>query len=703
MQIFKFINMKKNTITALFSLLTLFSCNEAQKTTPTSFMPQLTEAEISDGILSIEVMLKMKRISGTKISPDKTKILYSVNVQDVENNTSYTNLFVTTLADNKTVQLTDANAKHYNQMWVGDKIYFLSSCDGSLKLWSVNSDGTKLAPITELDTEIASVGISPKGDKIWFTKQVKVDKTKDDYYPNMTKSKSKIYDDLMVRHWDYWLDGTYSHLFVADFDGKSILNAIDITEGEASDVPMAPYFDSDADIAWGNTGEKLAYSSKKLSGKEYALSTNSDIYLYDVKSGKTTNLTEGALGYDRNPVFSNDDSLIAYTSMERPSNESDKERLMVVDLNSGVKTYITENFDYNAANVNWKDNSTLYFIAPMFARHQICSANYTPNTSSEVSVLTKGDHDYVSLSLSDEGFIAEKTTISRPTEIFSVDMNGVEKALTTVNDDICSVIKMGDVVERTVKTTDGKDMLTWVVFPPDFDPNKKYPTLLYCQGGPQSVVSQRWSYRWNLQAMAAQGYIVVAPNRRGLPSFGQEWLDQISGDYSGQNIQDYLSAIDDVSKEPWVDTNKLGCVGASYGGYSAYYLAGNHNKRFKAFISHCGMFNFDSFYGSTEELWFPNNDLKGTYWSENPTAKRSFANSPHKFVQNWDTPILIIVGLKDYRIPYTESLQAHTAAQLKGLDSRLLVFEDEGHQVFKPQNSVVWHHEFFNWLDKHLK
>ncbi|MFI3262331.1 MAG: S9 family peptidase [Rikenellaceae bacterium] len=693
----------KKSLMALFSFLTLFSCNNATKNEPASFVPKMTDAEISAGILTPEVMLKMKRVSGANLSPDKTKVLYSINVQDVENNKGYTNLFVTDLTDNTTVQLTNTNASHGNAMWVSnDKINFLSSRDGSQKLWTVNVDGTGLAPIAEIDKEISALSISPKGDKVWFTKQVKVEQTKEDMHPDMPKSNTKIYDDLMVRHWDYWLDGTYSHLFVADFDGKNITNAVDITEGEASDVPMAPYF-STSDIAWGNTGEKIAYSAKKLSGKEYALSTNSDIYIYDLKTGKTVNVTEGAVGYDRNPVFSNDDSLIAYTSMERFSNESDKERLMVLDFATGTKTYLTANFDYDASDINWADNSTIYFISPMKARYQICSANYVANKASDIKVLTSGTQDYTSLALGNGEFIATKTTLDRPTDIFKVSFDGVETAVTDANKEIYDVIKLGKVEERMVKTTDGKDMLTWVVYPPDFDPNKKYPTLLYCQGGPQSVVSQRWSYRWNLQVFASQGYIVVAPNRRGLPSFGQEWLDQISGDYSGQNIKDYLSAIDDVAKESYVDNDRLGCVGASYGGYSAYFLAGNHQKRFKAFISHCGMFNFESFYGSTEELWFPNNDLKGTYWSEDPVAKRSYANSPHKFVKNWDSPILILVGLKDYRIPYTESLQAHTAAQLMGVPSRLVVFEDEGHQVFKPQNAIVWHSEFFNFLDKYLK
>ncbi|MDE6183157.1 MAG: alpha/beta fold hydrolase, partial [Rikenellaceae bacterium] len=488
---------------------------------------------------------------------------------------------------------------------------------------------------------------------------------------------------------------------IGRFDGKSITDVKDIMEGEAWDVPMAPYFDM-SEVAWNNEGTQIAYSAKKLHGYDYAVSTNSDIYLYDIASGKTRNLTEGMPGYDRYPVFSPSDRRIAWTSMARPGNEADKERLFVMELATGEKSYITKDFDYNAASVNWADNNTLYFIAPIKATHQICKATVEPR--GDVEVITEGLHDYVSLSMQSGRIAAEKTTLLMAAELFEVDpRDGEETQLSFVNKHIYDSIKMASVQKRWIKTTDGKEMLTWVVLPPDFDPNKTYPTLLYCQGGPQSVVSQRWSYRWNLALMASQGYVVVAPNRRGLPSFGQEWLDQISGDYSGQNIRDYLSAIDEVSREPWVDKNRRGCVGASYGGYSTYYLAGHHQKRFKAFISHCGMFNLESFYGSTEELWFPRNDLGGPYWSNNATAKRSYANSPHKAVAEWDTPIMIMVGQLDYRIPYTESLQAFTAARSRGLDSRLVFFEDEGHQVFKPQNSLVWHNEFFGWLDKYVK
>ena len=446
-----------------------------------------------------------------------------------------------------------------------------------------------------------------------------------------------------------------------------------------------------------------------MTGSEYAVSTDSDVFVYDLESGETKNICKdnkafAFVGYDKYPVWSPSGSKIAFRSQERAGNEADKERLMVCDLTSGEVKYLTPNFDYHATNVVWsQDETTLYFIAPIEATHQICSVK--ADGTGEVEVLTKGDHDINSFEICGGRCVGSVMTISMAPELFEFDLtNGSMTKLTAVNDFVYDNIKMGEVQKRWVKTTDGKKMLTWVILPPDFDASKKYPTLLYCQGGPQSVVSQFWSYRWNFQLMAAQGYVVVAPNRRGVPSFGQEWLDQISGDYSGQNIRDYLSAIDDVAKERWCDKERLGCVGASYGGYSVFYLAGHHQKRFKAFIAHCGIFNFESMYGHTEEMFFVNNDYGGAYWDKkNKVAMRSYANSPHKAVDKWDTPILIFTGERDYRIPYTQSLEAFTAARLRGIPARLVSFENEAHQVFKPQNSLVWNREFFGWLDKYLK
>lgn len=674
-----------------------------KKTDPMKIDNSLTEAEKSAGILTPEVMWKMGRVGGSTVSPDGKTVLYTVSYYSMKDDKSSTHIWSVPTDGGEAVQITDGAGKEASIQWSADgsRIYFLSTRSGDVQLWSSKPDGSDMRQLSAIEGGIEGFGVSPKGDKLYYIKRVQVEKRRSsEIFPDLPDSKAMIYDDLMARHWNYWDDGSYLHLFVADLQNGKVAEGVDIMAGEPWDAPMAPYFDA-AEISWNNAGTQLAYTCKKMKGKQYALSTNSDIYLYDLASGKTTNITEGMMGYDKYPRFSPDDSMVAFTSMERDGNESDKDRLFVTKLGTGEKLYLTKDFDYNAGNVVWDGNDKLYFLTPIRATYQLCRVGLD---GSPVELVTRGAHDLNAFTMGGGKLVAERTTLSSPTELFAVNLSdGTLTQLTNTNAEIYDNIKMGEVRERMVKTTDNKEMLTWVILPPDFDSTKSYPVLLYCQGGPQSVVSQRWSYRWNYQLMAAQGYIVVAPNRRGLPSFGQEWLDQISGDYSGQNIRDYLSAIDDVAREPWADENRMGCVGASYGGYSVYFLAGNHNKRFKAFIAHCGMFNFESMYCGTEELWFPNNDLGGPYWSDSPVAKRSYANSPHKFVKNWDTPILIFSGLNDFRIPYTENLQAYTAAQLMGVPARLVAFENEAHQVFKPQNSLVWQREFFGWLDKYVK
>ena len=742
----------KRLMTALTIAATLFSgCGTGTQTASqnhenAALDTALTAAEKQARVFTPEVMWKMGRIGSSSVSPDGKEVLYALTYYNMAENKGYTSLYVMPFGEpEKARQVTNNTGKDNSPAWgVNPKtgaqcIYFLSNRGNDSKgeatqqLWTVSPEGGDMRQLSAVNGGITGFGVSPKGDKFWYTADVQVDSVSSSAIYGMKESKALIYDDLMERHWDCWEDGAYSHIFVADLNPaatdpkEGVVNARDIMPGEPWDAPTAPYFEM-SEISWNNAGTQLAYTCKKLTGYEYSMSTNSDIYLYTLADGSTRNLTEGMPGYDKYPVFSPDDSKLAWQSMERARNESDKDRLFVMDLATGAKTYVTDGFDYNAANLRWMpDGNSIYFIAPIEATHQICRADFSPAAAGDapkITVLTAGDHDYTGFSIafpntavagssaacgtgSEEAVIvAEKTTLKMATELFTVNaVDGKENQITFINKEIYDNVDMGDVQKRWVTTTDGKRMLTWVILPPNFDSTKKYPTLLYCQGGPQSVVSQRWSYRWNFELMAAQGYVVVAPNRRGLPSFGQEWLDQISGDYSGQNIRDYLSAIDDVSKEPWVDNERRGCVGASYGGYSTFYLAGHSDCRFKAFIAHCGMFNLESFYGETEELWFPNNDLGGAYWERpgNKVADRSYANSPHLAVNNWYAPILIITGAKDFRIPFTQSLQAFTAARAHGIPSRLVYFEDEGHQVFKPQNSIVWNNEFFGWLDKYVK
>ena len=712
--------MKKILLMTAIAAMGLGGCDKRPE--PLKIDNALTAEEIAAGRLTPEVMWKMSRAGGSSISPDGTTLLYQQTDYNMAENRGVTTIWVEDLASKAVTRLTDNTSNNVSPKWSADgsRIYFLSDRSGSMQVWEMTAAGANAKQLSDLDKDIEGFGISPKGDKAWYVQRIQVaDRRSSDVYKDMDKSKARIYDDLMARHWDYWDEGEYMHIFVGDFGPEGMKPGVDIIGAEAAwDAPLAPYFDM-AEIAWSNAGDKLAYTCKPLTGTAYAVSTDSDIFVYDLATGETQNIckpltgnsaAEGEacldlaemVGYDKYPVWSPDDRKIAFLSQRRAGNESDKARLFVYDCATADMQDLTADFDYNALNVVWSGNDRLYFIAPIEATHQIC--HVAPSVG-EVEVLTKGDHDINAFTLAGEKIAAELCTISMATEFFDVNpADGTLTQISAINKPIYDHIKMGEVQKRWVTTTDGKQMLTWVILPPDFDPAKKYPTLLYCQGGPQSVVSQFWSYRWNFQLMAAQGYIVVAPNRRGLPSFGQEWLDQISGDYSGQNIRDYLAAIDDVAKEPWADETRMGCVGASYGGYSVYFLAGCHEKRFKAFIAHCGIFDFDSMYGETEELFFVNNDYGGPYWdTKNATAQRSYANSPHKFVSKWDTPILIFTGEKDFRIPYTQSLEAFTAARVLGIPARLVAFENEAHQVFKPQNALVWNREFFGWLDKYVK
>ncbi|MFI3332924.1 MAG: S9 family peptidase [Rikenellaceae bacterium] len=700
--------MKKIVLFMMAIAAVATGCNDAPK--PLKIDNELTRAEKKAGILTPEVMWKMGRVGSSSLNAAGDSLLYTISYYNMEENRGVTAIYLEDVASKRTTQLTTHDSSNISPQWSSDgkTIYFLSNRSGSMQVWSISPSGDNLCRVTNFEKGVEGFGVAPSGDKLFYVQSVKVAARKSsDHHADMPKSNARIYDDLMVRHWSYWDEGEYLHIFVSPIDQKGCAQeGVDIIGAEAEwDTPLAPYFDV-AEIAWSNAGDKLAYTCKPMVGAQYAVSTDSDIFIYDVESARTENICKAVdrsafVGYDKYPVWSPNDSSVAFISQRRAGNESDKGRLFVYNFATKSMRDLTASFDYNASNVIWDGEEELYFIAPIEATHQLCKVNL----NGVVGVITRGDHDINSVTIANNSAIAEVTKISQATELYSINLGTGEMVqFSDVNKDIYDNITMGEVQKRWVETTDGKQMLTWVILPPNFDPAKKYPTLLYCQGGPQSVVSQFWSYRWNFQVMAAQGYVVVAPNRRGLPSFGQEWLDQISGDYSGQNIDDYLSAIDDVAKESWVDADRLGCVGASYGGYSVYYLAGVHEGRFKAFISHCGIFNFESMYGETEELFFLNNDYGGAYWDyENPTAMRSYENSPHKAVDKWDTPIMIITGEKDYRIPYTQSLQAFTAARMRGLDSRLVEFSDEGHQVFQPQNSLVWNREFFGWLDKYLK
>jgi dipeptidyl aminopeptidase/acylaminoacyl peptidase len=583
-----------------------------------------------------------------------------------------------------------------------EQIAYMSAESGDMQLWFLDVNSGTKKQVTTIEGGISGFKFSPDKTKLMYTKDVKLDKDVHDLYPDLPKANAYIETDLMYRHWDHWHDYTYSHVFVADFANQSISNSKEIMEGQRFHSPLKPWGGTEQ-INWSTDSKKLAYTCKHSTGKDYSLSTNSDIFIYELESGETSNLTDGMMGYDIAPVYSPDGTMIAWESMERDGYEADKNRLFVYDIATGTKKDYSVGFDRNVHGLSWSaDSKTIWFTSDNLARYQIYSLDLATGDFKQV---TQGDHNYLSVVEAGDILIGTKQSMSMPTEIFSIDPNtGAETQLTFVNKPVLDQLELARVEERWVKTTDQKDMLVWVIYPPHFDPNKRYPALLYCQGGPQSSVSQFFSYRWNFQMMAANGYIVVAPNRRGLPSFGQEWNEQISGDYGGQNMKDYLSAIDELSKEPFVDKDNLGAIGASYGGFSVYWLAGNHDGRFKAFIAHDGMFNLEAQYLETEEMFFVNWDLGGSFWDKNNAiAQRSFANSPHKFVDKWDTPILVIHGEQDFRIAYTQGMSAFNAAVLRGIPAKYLHFPEENHWVLKPQNSILWQRTFKEWLDQWLK
>lgn len=667
------------------------------------------EIRIKDKKLTPEALWAMGRIGSSTVSPDGKQIAYTVSYYSVKENKSHTVIYVMNADGTNNLLLTTTADSEMEPAWIkgGSKIAFLSAASGSMQLWEMNPDGSERKQLSAYEGGIDGFKFSPDESKVLFIAQVKYGEHTSDLYPDLDKASGRVITDLMYKHWDEWVE-SIPHPFVATFDGNQVGEATDILKDEPYESPMKP-FGGIEQLAWSNDSKQIAYTCRKKTGLEYSVSTDSDIYLYDTESGKTRNLckedaTDKNLGYDTNPKFSPDGKSIAWQSMERDGYESDRNRLCVMNLKSGEKTYVTEAFQSGVDDYCWApDGKTLYFVGVWHATSMI----HSTNLKGEVKQLTDGMYDYTSVAmLNNKQLLTKRHSISEADELFTVDLkkkNTVTR-ITKENDHIFSQLKMGKVEARWTKTVDGKDMLSWVVYPANFNPNKKYPTLLFCEGGPQSPVSQFWSYRWNLQIMAANDYIVIAPNRRGLPGFGMEWLEEISTNYGGHCMDDYLSAIDDIAKEPYVDKDHLGCVGASFGGYSVYWLAGHHNKRFKAFIAHDGFFNMEQQYLETEELWFTNWDLGGAYWEKNnPAVQRSYANSPHLFVDKWDTPILCIHGEKDYRILASQGMAAFNAAKLRGVPAELLIFPDENHWVLKPQNGILWQRTFFAWLDKWLK
>lgn len=661
------------------------------------------ELKLNSDRMTPEVLWSLGRIGEFEVSPDQEQVLFSITYYDLERNKGNRELYTMSVDGSNLKQITRTPENEFNYTWQpnGKKISYISTKDGTPQIWEMNADGSGNRQVSKIEGGISGFKYSSDMKKIAYTADVKLDDpSTSELYTGLDKTSGRVINSMVFRHWDEWRDA-YSHLFVADINGDKITNATDLLEGQPFDVPNKP-FGGIEQISWHPDGKSIAYSCHKKSGRDYAISTNTDIYIYNLETKETEVLTKGMPGYDNDPVYSPDGKYIAWTSMERDGYEADKIRLMVYNLESKSRTDYTSIYDNDAESPVWSgDSKSIYFVSYWYGAKEI----FNLNLNGTITQLTNGVHDFTAAQPAGDFIIASMTTMSLPAELFSVPIaGGRETQLTYTNKEILDQLTLGEVKKRYITTTDGKKMLTWVIYPPHFDERNKYPALLYCQGGPQNALCQPWSYRWNFQMMAANDYIVVAPNRRGVPGFGQAWKEQISGDYGGQNMQDLLVAIDTVAKEQFVDKDHLGAVGASYGGFTVYWLAGHHDKRFKAFIAHDGMFNMESAYLETEEHWFPNFDNGGAYWEkDNAIAQQTYANSPHRFIDKWDTPILICHSEKDYRVVATQGIQAFNAAQLRGIPSQFLYFPDENHWVLKPQNGMLWQRTFFAWLDRWLK
>lgn len=722
--------MNKSLSLAIAAIICCSSMNSTAQTMigKTTDINQITTGDR----MTPEALWAMGRIGGAAASPDGKTIVYQVAYYSVKENKSHQTLYRVNADGKDTRALTTTAANESDAAWIagGQRIAFLSKG----QLWSMNADGTDRKQLTNSDIEIEGFSFSPDEKKVILIKSLPYHESIKKNPEDLPLATGRLVTDLNYRHWDHYVESV-AHTFVANVTSNGIDNGIDIIDGEPYECPMAP-FGGIEQLAWSPDSKSIAYTCRKKTGVDYAISTDSDIYLYDLSTGATRNICKPAnykapavnatkslknqavnhqegdcnVGYDTNPQFSPDGKYVAWLSMKHDGYESDRNRLCIYNLSNGEKFYAAESFDSNVDAFCWAtDSKNIYFIGCWHA----CVNMYQTNLNGEVRQLTDDWMDFGSIQMlgSSGKILASRHSISQADELYIITPGkDVKKTkvsqLTFENEAFYKHLEMGKVQERWVKTTDGKQMQVWIILPPHFDSSKKYPTLLFCEGGPQSPVSQFWSYRWNFQIMAANDYIVVAPNRRGLPGYGSEWNEEVSGDWTGQCMNDYLAAIDDAANNlPYVDKERLGCVGASFGGFSVYYLASHHDKRFKAFIAHDGAFNLESMYTDTEEAWFSNWEYDDAYWNKDKSerARRTYDNSPHRFVDKWDTPILCIHGEKDYRINANQGFGAFNAARMHGIPAELLIFPDENHWVLKPQNGILWQRTFFGWLDKWLK
>ncbi len=690
--------------------------------------------KLNSRMMTPEALWAMGRIGGMEASADGSRIVYQVGYYSVKQNKSHQVICIMDADGKNQRQLTTSSKSETDPTWFdAEHIAYISGGE----LWTMKADGSERHQMTNTNGEVEGYKFSPDRKKVIILKSLPFHEVIKKNPDDLPKATGRRVTDLMYRHWDHYVE-SIQHPFLGTVSGYDVATDMaDILEGEPYECPMEP-FGGIEQLAWSNDSKQIAYTCRKKTGLEYSISTDSDIFLYDIEDKTTRNLCKPTdyvapkvdptrtlaiqavnakdnlknnVGYDQNPQFSPDGKYIAWLSMERDGYEADLNRLCICNLQTGEKRYIDWQSDVDA--FCWapqKDKlAQLYFLSVWHG----CVNMYYVDSKKEVKQLTEDWADWTSLQLANDGkhILATRQSLSAPTDIYmvtpgkSVEKTKIEQ-LSFENKHILDQLTFGKMQQRWVTTSDGKQMLVWVMLPANYEEGKKYPTLLFCEGGPQSPVSQFWSYRWNFQIMAANGYVVIAPNRHGLPGFGQEWKEQISGDWTGQCMQDYLAAIDDAAQNlPFVDKNRLAAVGASFGGFSVYYLAGIHEKRFKAFIAHDGAFNLDAMYTETEENWFSNWEYDEAYWHhpQMPNAKKTYENSPHKMVEKWDTPILCIHGEKDYRINATQGMSAFNAARMKGIPAELLIFPDENHWVLKPQNGVLWQRTFFDWLDRWLK
>ena len=709
--------------------LLLTACGSQKESNEVNIQKQTIQLENDQ--MTPEALWAMSRIGGYQASPDGQHIVFQMGYYSVEENKSHQVLWMMNADGSEQKQLTEDADNETDAQWLDNEtVAFIKGGE----VWKMSLDGSSRKQLSETEGQVEGFQFSPDKSKVIILKSIPFNEVIKEKPADLPKTTGRVVTDLMYRHWDHYVESIQHPFVFAVNDGFAIASeGQDILEGEPFECPMEP-FGGMEQLAWSTDSKQIAYTCRKKTGLQYSISTDSDIFLYDVEKKETKNLCKPAdyvepaieptktmlnqavnapenlknlPGYDQNPKFSPDGHYLAWTSMARDGYEADRMRLCCYDLKTGEKTFLTESFDSNVDDYCWApDARTIYYIGVWHATENL----YSTNLQGEVKQITNFQADFGSLQmLNDKQILAEKHSYTEPADLYLVtpnDPNVTIAQITEVNKEILDQLGKPSVEQYWVKTTDGKDMLTWVILPPHFDKTKKYPTLLFCEGGPQSPVSQFWSYRWNFFIMASQGYVIVAPNRRGLPGFGQEWLEAVSGDWTGQCMHDYLAAIDFACDElPYVDRDRLGAVGASFGGFSVYYLAGHHDGRFKCFIAHDGAFNLEAMYTETEENWFSNWEYDDAYWNKDQTAraKKTYENSPHRFVDKWDTPILCIHGEKDYRINATQGMSAFNAARMRGIEAELLIFPDENHWVLKPQNGILWQRTYFEWLDRWLK